>query len=160
MTALQNRKIDIAFLRPYFQDADIATKILMDDRFVVALPATHPLARRKSISVRALARERFVTVNRSPTPSIYSQVMTICEKAGFHPRVVQESTNLHTAVALVSAGIGIAILPSAIKNMSLDGVSYAELRDIEDRIQIAMAWRKDNQNSTLDKFRGIVEHSA
>jgi DNA-binding transcriptional LysR family regulator len=157
MESLRNKKIDIAFMRPYFHDADIETKILMEDKFVAALPVGHRLAERKSLSVKSLSHEKFVTVNRSPTPSIYSQVMFICEKAGFHPLVVQESTNLHTAVALVSAGIGIAILPSAIRNMNLEGVTYINLRDVKDRAQIAIAWRKDNQNPTLNNFLEIIE---
>jgi len=160
MEGLRGRTIDAAFLRPYYQDADIAMKTLLRDHFVVALPARHRLAAKKAISIRDLAEEPFVTASRSPVPSIYAQTMTICEKAGFHPRVAQASTHLHTAIALVSAGMGVALVPGSIMNLGLRGVSYAKLNDVTETIEVVVAWRKNDRNAVLSRFLRLAERIA
>lgn len=160
MEGLRSRAIDAAFLRPYYQDADISMKTLLRDRFVVALPSRHRLAGKKAVSVRDLADEPFVTASRSPTPSVYAQTMAICEKAGFHPRVTQASTHLHTAIALVSAGMGVALVPGSIMNLGLRGVSCAQLNDVTETIEVVVAWRKNDRNAVLSRFLKLAEQIA
>jgi DNA-binding transcriptional LysR family regulator len=160
MDGLRSRRIDAAFMRPYYQDADISMKTLLLDQFVVALPTRHRLAGRKAISIRDLAEEPFVTASRSPAPSIYAQTMAICEKAGFHPHVTQASTHLHTAIALVSAGMGIALVPRSIMNLGLQGVSYAKLNDVSETIEVVVAWRNNDRNAVLSRFLRLAEQIA
>jgi DNA-binding transcriptional LysR family regulator len=160
MEGLRSRSIDAAFMRPYYLDADIAMKTLLRDRFVLALPSGHRLSGKKTISICDLAEEPFVTASRSPVPSIYAQTMAICEKAGFHPRVAQASTHLHTAIALVSAGMGVALVPRSIMNLGLQGVRYAKLNDVTETIEVVVAWRKNDRNAMLVRFLKLAEHIA
>lgn len=160
MEGVRSGTIDAAFLRPYYEHADISMKTLLRDHFVVALPAGHRLAGRKAISISDLVEEPFVTASRSPAPSIYAQTMAICEQAGFHPRVAQVSTHLHTAIALVSAGMGISLVPRSIMTLGLQGVRYAKLRDVSETIEVVVAWSKNDRNAVLARFLELAQRIA
>jgi DNA-binding transcriptional LysR family regulator len=150
--ALRNERVDVAFMRPYFQDANIAMEQVLEERLIVALPSNHPLANRKMLSIRELKNDPFVTSNRRPAPSIYAFLMSICERAGFQPRVVQAATDIQTVVGLVAAGMGVAIVTDSIKRLGVEGVKYCEFSDVTDSARIVMAWRKNDRSAVLGKF--------
>ncbi|MGH8618432.1 MAG: LysR family transcriptional regulator [Burkholderiales bacterium] len=158
--ALRNERVDVAFMRPFFEDEDIASRQVLDERLLVAVPSGHRFAKRKALSIRELKNEPFVTANRRPAPSIYAFLMSICERAGFHPRVVQAATDIQTVVGLVAAGMGVAIVTESIKRLGVEGVRYCEFTDVKDKARIVVAWRKADRSAVLDNFLGSVMASS
>ncbi len=152
MDALRDERVDVAFMRPFFEDKNIAMHPILEERLVAALPAAHRLASRKRISICDLAKESFVTATRRPAPSVYAFIMGICERAGFQPRVVQEATDIQSVVGLVAAGMGVSIIPDSIKRLRIEGVKYCDLRDVKEVGRIVVAWRRDDQSEVLKRF--------
>jgi len=154
--ALREERIDVAFMRPFFQDQNISMEPVLEERPVVALPAGHPLARKKILSIKELKNEPFVTPNRTSAPSIYAYLMSICERAGFQPKVVQTATDIQTVVGLVAAGLGVSIVTDSIKQLGVWGVSYCEFSDVSDLASIVIAWRRNDRSSVLKKFLDLA----
>jgi DNA-binding transcriptional LysR family regulator len=68
-------------------------------------------------------------------------VFEACRQAGFVPRVSQEAGQLHALVGLVSAGVGITLLPQSMAAAPRQGVAYRSLTGKPPRLSIHLVWR-------------------
>ncbi|MGI8921651.1 MAG: LysR family transcriptional regulator [Solirubrobacteraceae bacterium] len=82
---------------------------LLEDPMYVALPAAHRLAGKRALRLEDLRDEAWVqTSAQSPCAR---HVMRSCHQAGFEPNVSFESDDYQTVQGLVSAGVGVALIP-------------------------------------------------
>jgi LysR family transcriptional activator of glutamate synthase operon len=79
------------------------------DDLLLVVPARHRLAQRRAVRVANLRHERFIAFPEGAT--IRDTVATAAARAGFDPRTPFESGDVARAVALVAAGLGVAVLP-------------------------------------------------
>lgn len=116
--------------------------VVQRERFVVALPLRHRLAaQRRPVTMRALARERFVMVPREIAPGLYDIVSGLAARAGFALNVAQEAIQMQTVVSLVSSGLGAAIVPACLANLGRKGVAYRPISDRHPSLELWLAWR-------------------
>jgi len=115
---IKNREIDLAFIGPVPQsDPDLHADILFTESFVALVPKTHPLAEKGSISLTQLWEDTFVLF---PEGFVLRKIVVdACHQAGFRPFVPFEGEDLDAIKGLVSAGIGVTLLPDTtlIDNM-------------------------------------------
>lgn len=83
---------------------------LFDDRFVICLPANHPLAGRKVIDITWLREEGFVIPPRDRAPNLHDQLFGLCALAGFSPRIDFECEGNMSSLHLVAQGLGVGFL--------------------------------------------------
>ncbi|MDL4839319.1 LysR family transcriptional regulator [Aquibacillus rhizosphaerae] len=82
---------------------------LFTENIVALLPFHHPFADRKSISLRELKDDPFVVL---PEGFIFrEQVVNACMKVGYSPQIAFEGKDIDALKGLVSAGLGIALMP-------------------------------------------------
>jgi DNA-binding transcriptional LysR family regulator len=97
---------------------------------VVALPKEHPLSSKtSSIDLIELANDPFILTGRKSNQIHYDGVINSCHEAGFSPNIIQETKEMSTVISLVSAGIGIAIVPASIQLLLQNEVVYRDIRD-------------------------------
>jgi DNA-binding transcriptional LysR family regulator len=82
---------------------------LIEDPLHLALPAPHPLARRRRLQLEDLREESWVQT--SVASPCARHVVRSCHAAGFEPRVAFESDDYQTVQGLVAAGVGVALIP-------------------------------------------------
>ena len=82
---------------------------LLDDPMHVALPAEHPLARKRALRLVDLRDEDWVQTSASSPCARH--VVRSCLAAGFEPNATFESDDYETVQGLVSAGVGVALIP-------------------------------------------------
>lgn len=147
---LLERKIDLAFLnRPLTElppSLDFAK--LGEDCYSLAVSSRHPLASRKTVSLKELKNEHFIFHQSGQVAS--ELCLLACRNAGFEPNIVCRSASPTTGLYMVQGGLGVAFLPSEeFLSRSLNGV--AELK-LEERIvkEVGIAWRKDSSSPLLD----------
>jgi DNA-binding transcriptional LysR family regulator len=150
--ALRRRDIHIGFVRPPVTDADLIVETILDEPLVVALPSGHPLAARQRISARRLAGERFVMFQRAPGLVLHHFVLGFCLQQGFTPNVAQEASQTHAVVGLVSAGIGVALVPASAQEIGMRGVEFRRLVEKSPSVGTALAWRRDDRSPVLEAF--------
>jgi DNA-binding transcriptional LysR family regulator len=147
-TALAAGQLDFGLLLPPVANAeDLEHVVVQRDRFLVALPARHRLARTSGrtagkLAVRELAGEAFVMVPREIAPGLYDIVSALASRAGFSLNVAQEAIQMQTVVSLVSSGLGVAIVPGSLANLGRRGVVYREIADAHPRLELWLAWRR------------------
>ena len=155
-------KIDVGFVRLPVENApeSLAVRPILREPLILALPKRHPLARRSKVPVRALAREPFVLFPRHAAPGLYDQIAAICRRARFKPAVAQEATQIQTIISLVSAGLGIAIVPLSMQTLHREHVVYRPLQGPSVMTEMAIAYEKDNPSMALKSFLGAISDEA
>lgn len=154
--ALSAGELDFGLLLPPVA-GDLEHLVVQRERFVVALPARHALARaRGRIAMRQLSGEAFVMAPRDIAPGLHDIVALLTARAGFSPRVAQEAIQMQTVVSLVSSGLGVAVVPSSVANLGRRGVAYREIADAHQRLDLWLAWRRGSLGVAGREF---VQHA-
>jgi DNA-binding transcriptional LysR family regulator len=149
--ALVRGDLDVGFVRLPVTEPGIAVRPVARHRLVAATPAATPWSRSRGLC--SMAAQPFVVCARASSPSYYDHVLSVCRAAGFAPRIVQETAELYTVLALVRAGIGVALVPAAVRGMRLPGVRYHELRLAVAQWEVGVARRADASDSpAVDRF--------
>jgi DNA-binding transcriptional LysR family regulator len=149
---LEAGTLDVGLMAGPVDRPAIAAHPVWRERVVVALPARHQLARSTSISMRRLAEEPFIMFPRPIAPVLYDEVLQFCRRAGFSLNIVQEAAQSQTIISLVSAGIGLAILPASIRGLRRAGVTYRPIRERGPSVETVVAYRKDRPSRGMENF--------
>ncbi|MBY0123038.1 LysR family transcriptional regulator [Bacillus sp. S/N-304-OC-R1] len=102
--------IDMALLGPVPKDEKkVLGNILFTEKIVALLPSKHPLADRKSIKLSQLRDDSFVLF---PNGYILREItVKACQQQGFQPNVTFEGEDIDAIKGLVSAGLGVTLIP-------------------------------------------------
>ncbi len=155
---LLERRIDVGFVLAPVVDAALSVRPVLREPLVVALPEAHPLAQMRSpLALHRLADEAFILFPRHMAPGLYDDVVSFCRSAGFSPRVEQEAVQMQTIISLVSANLGVALIPASMRNLGRAGVVYRNLREKSPEPEISLAWRATDQGPALTRFLECVD---
>jgi DNA-binding transcriptional LysR family regulator len=162
--ALREEAIDAGFVRYPVVDSDLESHLLFREPLALALPVEHPLAdENEPIGADRLATDPWIVFPRSLGPPFFDQIVGLARDAGFTPRVAQEAVQMVTVVSLVSAGLGIAIVPGSMRRMPRQGVVYRALQAADGSMPAVGAWfihRAGNRSPVLFNARRVVEAVA
>jgi DNA-binding transcriptional LysR family regulator len=139
---LLDGSISVGLLRPPISRAGLVLEILRHEPLVVMLPVSHPLASKVRVELADLANEMFVSYPSSPPSSVYQAANIACQQAGFTPRVVQEVAETATLVALVAAGLGVALAPASVRHLRVNGATHRPLAGHAVTVPLAIAYRE------------------
>src|SRR3954447_22743420 len=92
------------------------------EEFVVVLPASDPLARRKrTVSLDELAERDWVLFG--PDHGLSELILGVCARAGFTPRRTVQTGQVAAAAPLAAAGLGVTLVPSNVVPRGLDAAA-------------------------------------
>jgi DNA-binding transcriptional LysR family regulator len=152
--ALARGELDVGFVRLPVE-RPLAHVPVVEDRLVLAVPE----ARRAELARlpgRALADEPFVELAESRSPSFHAHVLRVCARYGFRPRAVQGAKEFFTVLALVSAGVGVGVVPRTVTATRVEGVAYLPLDVPEAAWRVGAAWLPGAGSPTRDAFLAIL----
>ncbi|RZF28835.1 LysR family transcriptional regulator [Paraburkholderia sp. UYCP14C] len=112
------------------------------------------------VSLRDLAEAPLVIFPRRLAPGFYDIIMDCYGVAGLAPRIGQEAIQMQTIVSLVSAGMGVALVPQSLRNLRRTGVVYRPLSESVPAIETGLVWRTDEVSPVLAGFIEIVRAHA
>ncbi|WP_051244038.1 LysR family transcriptional regulator [Azohydromonas australica] len=115
---------------------------LWADPLMACLPATHPLARQRTVALTALQDRPLFWFKRSLNPSFYDYCEQVFNRLGYQPPRLPEPAEHHVLLAQVAAGQGVALVPRSMRALRRQGVVYRVLRDAGGlSVQIGLVWR-------------------
>ena len=164
--AIVSGEADIAFMRKLPISAqNVESRLLLDEEIVMAMPADHPKAKEGRIDLRDFAGEDFVFTPQALGIGYHSQLIALCEAAGFYPRVVQEAAQIQTLIGLVACGFGVALVPESIAGSIMrDKVLFRRINSVtaspNPAIGLYMSWNIDNQSPLMDSFISMLDFNA
>jgi DNA-binding transcriptional LysR family regulator len=154
--ALAQGEMDIGILLPPVDDTIIQVDKLWCDDWLVIMPSNHRLAKMDSIPLDALADENFITSHPDLGPGGHTQSQQIFTEAGVEPHIVACALRRVTMVMLVQSGAGVALLPGAFRNITIDGIAKRPLACSGHKMQVAAAYPKGDLQGTVAQFLRIA----
>lgn len=158
-----DRSADLALVGPKPAEqvaaGDLEWAQLTSQRLALAVPADHRWSHRESISIAEAKDEPFIAMLEGYGTRMLLDDLTA--EAGFRPRLVFESMELTTLAGLVSAGLGVAILPLGDPNLVIPGITMLPLTETRER-ELGIVWLPNTSPApAADAFRDfVVERSA
>jgi len=145
LAQLREGRLDAGILALPVHDDQLHAEPLFDEPFLLAVPGTHPLARRKSIKLDDLSGESLLLLEDGHC--LRDQALEVCQLAGAGERSGFRATSLETLRQMVAADVGITLLPLLAVQPPVAPSAHVRLiqfRGEAPRRSIAMLWRKSS----------------
>lgn len=155
--ALLDGELDLGFSRRPEEGIpdELGVLELQSHPLCAVIHDSHPLAHRATLSLAELRDEPFILYPSDAGSGIQRLILRLCASQGFTPRVAQEAREATTHIGLVSARLGIAVLPATVSCIHAHGVRYIPLSDPDASTTLILSWHKDNASPLVRQF---VEH--
>lgn len=153
--ALRGGALDLGVLRPPAVGEGIELRTLDTEPLVLALPERHPFAGQAVVPAPRLRGEDFI-MYATPGSGVNDAVMRVCRAAGFTPHRTHAAQSTAVLLALVAAGLGVAIVPAGVRSIPLAGVAFRDLLDAG-TIDLALAWRSEDSNPAVAAVVATIE---
>jgi DNA-binding transcriptional LysR family regulator len=160
---LLRERIDAGLLIPPLSDkarSALDYMKVLEEPLILCAPAGLPQlaaggARgRRPIRLQDLPPLPLLIFPRPIAPALHDAILSCFHAAGITPVIGQEAIQMQTIVGLVSAGMGLALVPQSVSNLMRPGVEYRALADPTPLVETGLAWRRDNDSPVL---RGFLE---
>ncbi|WP_417586926.1 LysR family transcriptional regulator [Pararhodobacter oceanensis] len=155
--ALVQREIDIAVARPHLEDEELRREPLERERLILAVPDNSELATRETIRLAELGDQAFVLYPRRPRPSYADFVLDLCRQVDFEPATLELAQDYQTAIALVSVGAGISVVPESVSRTTRPGVFFRDYEGPNPGTGLTIHARRDNQSRQVLQFLDIAK---
>lgn len=156
-----NEKNDIVFLRkPAPIGLGLNSLHILDEPLIVAMPNNHPLAGVNTpIQLLGLEPYDFVLYRRLAGQDLFDNILASCYQAGFSPNIVQEAPRLTSSLNLIAAGIGLSIVPEAIRDFWNKQIVYKTLQaDTPCIAPIYAVYRKNLNNVRIQHLLKLLHN--
>lgn len=162
IAALKDGRIDAGFGRLPIEDAAIRRRLVTRERLLMAFAVRHPLALRNGqpISLTNAEGEPLILYPSEPRPSYADQLLGILKDHGVRPGQTREVRELQTALGLVAAGAGIAIVPATVQRLRRDDIVYRPIAEREAVSPIIVSWRIGDQSEPARLFERLCDELA
>lgn len=144
---LQQGRIDCGFVIPPLPAArvgsELAYRALLHEPLLLALPTS--LARQfpaRPLPLAQLGQQALIIFPRAIAPAFHDTILSCFVDAGLTPEIAQEAIQMQTIVSLVSAQMGIALVPQSVSNLQRTGVEYVPLAGCQPMLETGLAWRQ------------------
>ena len=157
---LRAARLDLGIGLAPVEEPDLEFRCVLREELVLAAPADHPAAQGDIIDLRTVSRDSFIVPPRDIAPGLYDLTISRCRAAGFVPRIVQNARQMQTVIGLVSCGMGLALVPSSVRNLQRPGVRYLRLRGRPVRIELGILRLRDARNVLSEHFSAALHAAA
>jgi DNA-binding transcriptional LysR family regulator len=152
---LRTGALDLGVLRPPAVGDGIALQTIEVESLVLAVAVDHRLSVEPVVSLSDLRSEPFVAY-ASRESAVNDAVLRACRQAGFVPHREYTAPGTAVLLALVAAGLGVAVVPESVRALPLDGVVFRDLLDAG-TIELALARRSDENNPVVESVVAVLE---
>lgn len=155
--ALESGQIDIGLLRPPIARAELDSLRVVREPLLAALPKGHALIRKPTLAIKDLDGEPLVMYAPFESRYFYDLLVTQFAKAKILPRYVQHLSQIHSILALVRAGLGLALVPESASHLRFKDVALRPIRLQPLRpVELYLVWRRDDPSPLLPTFLAIA----
>ncbi|MFO1106793.1 MAG: LysR family transcriptional regulator [Amaricoccus sp.] len=157
VAALRDRRIDVGFGRMPHGDPAVARVLMRNEPLLAAVPGSHPLAGRTDpLRLADLAGLPLVVYPKAPRPSFADQVIALFRARDVRIPALHEVRELQTALGLVAAESGIALVPASVATLRRDNVAYLALDEAEAWSPLIMSTRRDDASPEIALILKLV----
>ena len=149
--ALMRGKVDVAFLRHETETAGLVFRFLTKDRLIAVLPASHRLAKRRSVRLQEIARETYISM-AVVAPALNAVIDEYAARNGITLRHTYEAASISAAISLITSTGGVTLFPYNVRYMLPPSVVARPLHGEAPTIDLMMGYNKSNTSPLLKRF--------
>lgn len=156
---LARRQVDLCLASQQIAGDGLRTVKVLREEVLIGVPPTHRLAAERCVSVEALTDEPIITTR----PGYWHRELTdrLFAAAGLTPRIVMEGDELGAVQPLISAGLGIGLIPAMSRASTYPTVALLTLNSPDNCRTLCLVWRDDAYLSAAARcFRDFVLHHS
>jgi len=150
-------RIDVGLLIPPLPDkaqTELDYMKVLEEPLVLCAPSGLCARADTRVRLQDLPHLPLIIFPREVSPGLHDAILSCFHAAGLAPAIGQQAIQMQTIVSLVSAGMGLALVPQSVCNLMRPGVEYRALADPTPLVETGIAWRRDNPSPVL---RGFLE---
>ena len=125
---VEREALDVAFIGLHTETRGLTSIKLTEEPVVVALPAAHPLSKRRRIGLEDLTDEPLFWFERRLNPGYHDHCQAVFDRVGFRPRAVAEPGDHHVLLGLIAQGRAVAFMSSSLRQVKRQGVVFRPLK--------------------------------
>jgi DNA-binding transcriptional LysR family regulator len=157
LEALATGHIDAGLLRPPIARPELATRRVLAEPLLAAIPRKHPLASAATVSIKDFDDQPFVMYWPYESRYFHDLLVSLFAGADVLPRYVQHLGQIHSILAMVRAGLGTSIVPAAAASFRIADVKLRPLKlRTPTPVELFMVWRRDCENPLLPSLVEIA----
>jgi DNA-binding transcriptional LysR family regulator len=153
---IQKDKLDMGFVRLASVPEELVMKPVLRDSFSLVVPESHPIHDQDFKSVSQFSHESFILFSSDYSNYYYEQILSICMDSGFSPKIRHKSVHALTIFRLVENGLGVAIIPSSLKEGYDLKVRFMEIPGIPQFTELSVIWKPKNRNPALKQVLPLL----
>lgn len=158
---LDSGEIDIGLLRPPLPRGGLRSFRVTAEPLIAAVPSGHPLAEADQVELEALAGEPFIMYAPYEARYFHDLLVELFSRAGLVPNYVQHLAQIHSILAMVHSGVGVALVPQAALNLHFSGVALRPIGLSRQRpAELFFVSREDNDNPLLPIVASLARELA
>lgn len=154
LTMLENNEVDIGFIIPPITnslDKIISYQKILEEPLILAIHESQ--VRSTNADILTTYQELpLILFPRRVSPTLHDTILACFREENITPVIAQEAIQMQTIIALVSANIGMALVPQSVAKLKIPGVIYQPIQNMKSNVEIGMAWRKDNPSTVMQAF--------
>jgi LysR family hydrogen peroxide-inducible transcriptional activator len=145
LAMLDQGRLDAGLLALPVEEHGMEMEILFEEPFVAAMPASHPLTDKLTITLKDLEGEELLLLEEGHC--LRQQALAVCALAGAHERVDFHATSMETLRQMVATNAGVTLMPVlAVKPpvASTDNIALRPFESPAPNRTIALVWRSSS----------------
>jgi len=154
---LASGQLDLGLMRPHVEHPALETVTLSSESLMLAIPEREADDWPAEPGLACLHGRALLMYSPYEAHYFYLLLQSCLGKVGVRPDVVEYVSQIHTMLALVSSGIGVALIPESAARLQFQGVV---LRRVATQpaapVVMVAAWRKDNDNPLLQSAKAAL----
>ena len=162
---LLHGRLDAAIIGTPAMTGDLQITPLHREPLMACLASSHPLARKRQLSLQAIAGEPVFWIERRRNPVDYDHCQHIFGRHQFNPHRLVEPADHHVLLGLVASGQGIALVPSSLRTTRRPGLAFRRLAEGDElAIDVVLASHAQGYNQhtgrILDSLQQLLRQQA
>ncbi|HEY2422353.1 MAG TPA: LysR family transcriptional regulator [Neobacillus sp.] len=146
---VKNREVDLCLINVTSEISNLSWKYLSDEEMFLYVSKNHKLSNVNSIELREVADEPFI--GYKPHLSMRNVMLKMCKEAGFVPSITFEGDDILTIIGLISAGMGIGIIPY-FTEVGNEYIHKVKITEPHCHREISIAWKDEKTLSPTAKL--------
>lgn len=161
LEALDARQIDVGLLRPPVEHGELVTRTCSSEALVLALPAALASQWPAAPTIGDCEGQPLLMYSPYEARYFHQLVSGLIEREGVLPDIVEYVSQIHSMLALVRAGIGVALIPAAAAMLHFEGVVYRPMRTQPAKpVELLFVHRTDNDNPVFNALKDTLHRAV
>jgi LysR family transcriptional regulator, hydrogen peroxide-inducible genes activator len=145
--SLQEGSLDAILLASEPNDPSLKGELIFEEAFYLAVPAEHPLTKRRCVKQKDLANYELLLLDEGHC--FREQALEVCSWSGASEQSNFRGTSLETIRQMVAAKAGITLIPRLAVNQKDEYIKYIPFQNPMPVRQVKLYWRKSSTRTKL-----------